>query len=74
MTIGRFNPPTIGHSLLLQQLDAYSKQGYAATLFLTHTQIKPLDYRRAYKLTKDMLGRQRRNGENRTRKCICHRR
>ena len=54
MTIGRFNPPTVGHSLLLKQLDEYTTQGYAATLYLTHTQIKPLDYRRAYKLTREM--------------------
>ena len=54
MTIMRANPPTLGHSLLFEQLNKYTQQGYAAILFLTHTQIKPVDYRRVYKLTQNL--------------------
>lgn len=50
IALGRFNPPTIGHSLLLAELDEYSKRGYNATLFVTSSMNKPQEYRRAFKL------------------------
>ena len=54
IVFGRFNPPTIGHSLLLKALDKYARSGDTATIYLSHSSIQPVDYRRAYKLSKDL--------------------
>jgi len=54
VVFGRFNPPTRGHSLLLEALDRYSQKGYEAVLGLSHSENAPVDYRRAYRRTVDI--------------------
>lgn len=54
VVFGRFNPPTRGHSLLLEALDRYSQKGYEAVLGLSHSENAPVDYRRAYRRTADI--------------------
>ncbi len=54
VVFGRFNPPTKGHSLLLEALDRYSQKGYEAILGLSHSENAPVDYRRAYRRTVDI--------------------
>jgi nicotinic acid mononucleotide adenylyltransferase len=54
VVFGRFNPPTRGHTLLLEALDTYARNGYEAILSLSHSENAPVDYRRAYRKTVDI--------------------
>jgi nicotinic acid mononucleotide adenylyltransferase len=54
VVFGRFNPPTRGHSLLLEELDRYTQKGYEAVLGLSHSENAPVDYRRAYRKIADV--------------------
>lgn len=58
IVFGRFNPPTIGHSLLLKTLNKYAKEGNKATVFLSHSINQPVDFRRAFKKTKDVVDKE----------------
>lgn len=50
LVFGRLNPPTIGHSKLIEALDDAAKMGGGdAFLFVTHSVNKPADYKRAAK-------------------------
>jgi hypothetical protein len=53
IVFGRFNPPTIGHGVLFEALNSFSRKGISATLYTSHSHILPVNYRRAQKLLQD---------------------